>query len=433
MPYVLFDSRTFEVHSAVTGPEPVPPTVNLRPGEVPDIQLEGALKNYVFIPEGPLPSARLARGRVERKPRNEWDVEAEEKARVHQQIRDRFHKLDIDEVKRLEVQLAILSRFRWLWDHEFPIEVVFEGVTVKPLLSQLTSIELPPSFEFGGHILRLPRTLVKFELLPREEFLRRTLDRELGRWDDVGRRLFTSRVLTQECLWFGLRLTNYLIERYRLAFGDWAERTIGLGDVLDAAVTIELMDGPRQAYTSGLAATRWIADQPPGIPGWAPAAKQAFEELLGLGALPFLPVAVAELKKANLYGQYRESVIWAGTIIANVIEDILLSRLPSDSPELRRLKNSGKKVDGATRRGAFFQKATGTTMAEWLHAREARGESPEGLAEEVERLLDQRNLLIHRKAAVTYQDGQRAFETCMAFLAAVDNIPWLGVKHPYEF
>src|SRR2546422_6777480 len=86
VPYVLFDSRTFEVHSAVTGPEPVPPTVNLRPGEVPDIQLEGALKNYVFIPEGPLPSARLARGRVEQKLRKQWDVEHDENARGHHHI-----------------------------------------------------------------------------------------------------------------------------------------------------------------------------------------------------------------------------------------------------------------------------------------------------------------------------------------------------------
>src|SRR3989442_9640117 len=35
----------------------------------------------------------------------------------------------------------------------------------------------------------------------------------------------------------------------------------------------------------------------------------------------FRSAAIATLKNAHLYGQYREWVVWAGTIISNVIEE----------------------------------------------------------------------------------------------------------------
>jgi len=128
---------------------------------------------------------------------------------------------------------------------------------------------------------------------------------------------------------------------------------------------------------------------------------------------------VAELRKAHLYGQYRECVVWAGTIIANVIEDILWEKLPKTSTEYKRLKNNGAEIRGATKRGAFFKKATGRTLTEWLEGYEKQSMGWKGLAKNVETILNDRNLLLHRKKAIGPKEGQLAFETCMNFLYAL--------------
>lgn len=219
------------------------------------------------------------------------------------------------------------------------------------------------------------------------------------------------------------------IDCYRLAYSDWAARPLGIADVLNGVVVLELVGDVKMPHHSGLVASRFAADtrKMPVDPG------KLMRELLTRSAPPFIPVAVTELRKARLYGQYRELVIWAGTIVTNVIEEILLSGLRRESPEYRRLKNSGKDVSGATRRGEFFKKATGETLREWLKGREAIGHSSQGLADQVEALLDLRNQLLHRKAAVMPEDSERAFDACMGFLAAVENVPFWKEEYPYEF
>ena len=111
----------------------------------------------------------------------------------------------------------------------------------------------------------------------------------------------------------------------------------------------------------------------------------------------------------------------------NIIEDIILEKLPKESTEYKRLKNASSDVKGKDKRKHYFKKATGKTLAEYL--REIVGEKREAsgasriwvdLPEHVERVLNERNLLIHRKRRTMPQIGESAFLTCMNFIYALE-------------
>ncbi len=427
MPYVIFDAATQEVRSAIAGPAPSDPGPGLEVGEVDDIQVEGALKNYVFTPDGfQSPGVRPLRGRVQRKPEHDWDLEAEECARARQQASMRFHQLDIDEVRKVEVHLMVPSKFSFLEGSKQTYELALEGIALQVKIARQAASSLDVHFEFGGYTVPVEKSMIRFDLTGREDFIRSALESQLGTLDDVGRKLFASQAVRAVCLEFGLRVANHVIDCYRIAYDDPVERPIGPADLLAGAVVIELHDGLRQAQHSGISfagesAYRTRARTLAG--GETPKSNIARDErlrgLLKRSGVPFSAIALLELRKARLHGQYRECVVWAATIIANVIDDILLKRLPKDSPEYRQLKNKPAKVRGATRRGTYFKKATGRTLAEWLEEFERQAAYGKGLAKSVEKILHERNLLLHRRKVVGPQEAQLAFETCMKFLSAL--------------
>jgi hypothetical protein len=91
-------------------------------------------------------------------------------------------------------------------------------------------------------------------------------------------------------------------------------------------------------------------------------------------------------------------------------------------------------VKGTDKRKHYFRMATGKTLAEYL--REIVGEKQKAsgpyriwveLPEHVEKILNERNLLIHRKRRTTPQIGESAFLTCMNFIYALEyRIPFGG-------
>jgi len=435
MRYVIFDAVTREIKSAISGPEPVEPNAALCVGDVGEVQFEGALKNYVFVPAEPTRESGATLGEVQRKPREEWDLTAETEAREYQRTLMRFHQLDIREVAGLAVNLMLFAHFRRLADPRTRFQLTFESVKVDVDVRQVEPVPFSAMFQVddggqSGYTVPLSRTAISFRLTGHEEFLSKALDRELEKLDEIGRKLFTSQVLKKESLWFGVRVTNHLIDCYRVAYGDWAERPIGIADVLDGAVIVELTDGVRQTMFSGLPASRYTDNATAQVP---PDAATRMAHLLSHPAVPFLPVALSELRKSYLYGQYREAVIWAEAIISNLIEEILLAHLPRDSAEYKRLKNNPKKVDSETRRGKYFKRATGKTLREWLEERARQHLSPRELANNIEWLLQVRNQLLHRKRAIKFSEGELATETCIGLVAAIENNPFWGIRYPFEF
>lgn len=444
MRYVIFDAQTREIRSAVTGPEPSDPGPRLEVGDVGEIEFEGALKNYVFVSDEPQPpGTRPLRGRVQRKPKQEWDLEAEEREHIQRRNLMRFHQLDIAEVRKVEVHLMVPSRFSFLEGSEYTYDLRFEDLPLEVRLVRQNPVPLNAQLEFGGYTISFHKTLVRFDLSGHEDFILKALESRLGGkgFDEVGRRLFASRVLRNECLQLALRLTNHLIECYRVTYDDPAERPIGPVDVLAGAIVIELKDGVRQAQHSGISLAsdikgrKWFARRIREEDNQEKALLRegSFRHLLQQPHVPFAAAAVSELRKAHLYGQYRECVVWAGTIIANVIEDILLARLPKTSPEYKRLRTNSAEVRGATKRGAYFKKATGRTLGEWLEDYEKRSMFWRGLAKNVESILNERNLMLHRKKGIGPREAQLSFETCMNFLFALQyGIPFNPEDVGYE-
>jgi len=256
MPYVSFDPHTREIQSANSGP-PESLLSGLKPGlevgEVPDIQFDGAIKNYVFFPdESQAADSTFPRGKVQRKPQEEWDLEAEEREQILKRNLLRFHQLNIAEVHKVEVYLMIPSRFSF-WDgSDYTYAFNFENNPLQVRLIRQSPTPLNVQFEFGGYTIPFHKTLIRFDLSGCENFITTALHAKLRDMDEIGRRLFTSQVLKEECLGFALRATNFLIERYRVAYDDPAERPIGPRDVLSGAIVIELNDGLRQAQHSGI-------------------------------------------------------------------------------------------------------------------------------------------------------------------------------------
>ena len=114
MRYVIFAANSREIRSATAGPEPVDPGPGLRVGDAGDVTFEGALKNYIFMPDHPDAAGTLT-GNVERKPEADWDLQAEKEERDRQQAKTRFHQLDITAVHKLEIFVMVPSRFARYW------------------------------------------------------------------------------------------------------------------------------------------------------------------------------------------------------------------------------------------------------------------------------------------------------------------------------
>lgn len=73
-------------------------------------------------------------------------------------------------------------------------------------------------------------------------------------------------------------------------------------------------------------------------------------------------------------------------------------------------------------------------MAEWLEDYERQSPRWKGLAKNVEAILKERNLLLHRKKAIGPKEGWLAFETCMNFLYALQyGVPFSAEVPGYEF
>jgi hypothetical protein len=125
--------------------------------------------------------------------------------------------------------------------------------------------------------------------------------------------------------------------------------------------------------------------------------------------------------------------VWAGVIISNVIDNILLSNLPRDSSEYRKLKTNGSDVTGKQRRNVYFRKATGYSLSEYLENIRSQflnatsvDQYWNNLSANVEKALNNRNLLLHRKKAISSREADEAFYTCMNFVFAIE------LKVPYS-
>src|SRR5712691_9735289 len=175
MRYVIFDAASKEIRSAMTGPEPPEPGPGLRTGDAGDVTFEGALKNYVFVPDDPTASGTLT-GRVERKPEDEWDLKAEKEEKDRHTAMMRFHQLDIADVRKLEILLMIPSRFARLLEPTVALSFTLEGVSLDVTLSHLKPIALDVGFEFGGYTVPFQRTSIRFDLSGHEPFIATALD-----------------------------------------------------------------------------------------------------------------------------------------------------------------------------------------------------------------------------------------------------------------
>jgi len=426
--YVLFETQTREIRSAAQGPFDDPPA-DFTVGEVPDgTCFDGALKNYVFVEdESQAASETPRRGRVQRKPEAEWDRAAEELELHHRSVSQRFHHLDMEDVRLIDVHLMLPSRFEKLREATVVCPVLADGVQLDVSLSRRDPIPLDVQFSFGGYTIPFHRTAVAFHLTGREPFLTSALQRHLASLPEDGRRLFTSHYLQRESLLYGVRVANRLIDSYRVAFHDPSERPVGLADVLAGAMVVELTDGERCSFYSGISLRHLPPDErgrtPEAVDGTA--MNERFRQLALKEAVPFFDVSVMDMRKAHLYGQYRDCVVWAGTIIGNVIEDILLQRLDKNSPEYKKLKTRGRDVSGETRRGDYFKKATGKTLREWLEEIGQKYGTPD-LAQRVEDVLNNRNLLLHRRKAIRPEEADVAYKTCMEFLTGLfSGVPFV--------
>ncbi len=431
MPFVIFDSATGEIQKAghwTTESVSNELAEGLQAGEVEEIAFEGAIKNYVFIPQRTQTlEAAYPKGTVARKPPGEWDLQAEEDAANQKRIQEAFHRLDMKEVASLEVHLLLPSRFRNLPNDRSAYTCTIDEVNLTISLTRRLPIPVDASFAFGGYTIASRQTELAFRLSGHEPFLKRAVEAQCG---GLAPDVFVSTVIRRESLKCGLRAANLIIECYRVAYSDPEEAPVGVADSLAGAVTVCLRSGAACHYHSGISVRDGGLELK--AKGNSDNARMAMEGLLARGGAPFIPIAISELRKARIHGQFRECLVWAATIISTVIETVLREKLPTESPEYKRLVNEPSKVRGETRRNAYFKKATGYTLAEFLEGRTGRipYKDPIGtwghLAKYVEKLLDDRNLMLHRRKAIGPMEGEVAFATCMNFLHAIqEGIPYL--------
>jgi len=150
MRYVTFDEDSGEIRSAVTGPEPSDPGPGLRIGDAGEVTFEGALKNYIFVADNAGVPGLLS-GRVERKPKAEWDLAAEKEESDRQAAMMRFHQLDVTEIRRLELHMMVPARFERLSDPTTEYHFSFERTPIDVKLRHLEPIAINVGFDFGGY------------------------------------------------------------------------------------------------------------------------------------------------------------------------------------------------------------------------------------------------------------------------------------------
>jgi hypothetical protein len=338
-------------------------------------------------------------------------------------------------VEKLDVLLAIPSSFPKLARPEYHLELTCDSVPLQVHLSRCEPQHIQIRFEGSGHAFPLHHAVIKFSLTGREQFI---WDGILAKDGTAEPQLWTAMTLKSVVLNFGLRVVNRVVESYCVAFNDPDERPIGPVDLLRGIVIITITGGHQCTYHSGIQSRnehrKYPLHNPPYPDIWENAEKSFMTFLKEDRSPPFYPVAIAELQKAFLTGQHRECLVWAATIINNIIEDILLEKLPKESTEYKKLTNSSSDVKGKEKRKKYFRMATGKTLAEYLGGVVGKKRGASGpyriwveLPEHVEKILNERNLLIHRKRRTMPQIGESAFLTCMNFIYALEyRIPFGG-------
>ncbi|TKS61459.1 MAG: hypothetical protein EWM72_00597 [Nitrospira sp.] len=429
MRYVSYNAETGEIKSAISGPpESLSPEPGFKVGDAGDAFYKGsALKNYVFIPdEGQAPELAVLKGVAKRKPKEEWDLEAEAKEEAIARGMERCHCLDMTDVARIEVFTLTPAYFVWL--SKEPHSYSFSMDNIPLTVSVIRADNIKDYVVIGAGIpnLDLRQSLIKFSLTGKEDFIARAVNalaKEIGNVYE----LFVSTLLQTECLKFSVRVANQIIECYRVAYDDPRARPIGFADALNCDILVVLRDGHTCRYQTGnpLESGTRLSQAKGERKDELTKSEHTMQTLLAAGPLPFIQAAVAALKSAHLYGQSSECVVWAGTIINNVIEDFLLDKLDKNSSQYQKLKKENAKVSGVVRRGEYFELATGLTLEKYLEriikAYSGHKESDywERLPKYVEDVIDSRNSLIHRQTPVSPKEGEDAFYTCMNFLYAI--------------
>lgn len=391
----------------------------------------GALKNYVFVPDGEMAAdQKFPVGKLERKPHEQWDLLAEKQAADRENSGYRFHHLDLSEVSRIDVYMIVTSVFRKIEaeQKDFQVKLEYAGESIDLALKFFRKVSAPIEFmfEFGSCTYPLRYTQIQFCLTGQENFLRKSTEDQLG---SIGPNVWTSGIVKEQTFRLAIASLNKMIESYRIAYLDPFERHIGPADVLHAALVITLHDGIRCSFSSGLNlfAMGYVDRNTP------PDASDRFQILLNDNKPDFFSVAIFEVKKAYLYGQNRETIIWAATVVNELIREVLLSKLPQDSVEYRKIKNSDKKVSGSDKRTIYFKKATGSTLKEHLEKlinrfnptnnflvmRDENDRIWAELPERIEELLELRNQLLHRRRTSFKMDASTAYRICMNFINAI--------------
>jgi len=426
MRYVSYNPESGEIKSAVSGPpESLSPEQGFKVGDAGNAFYKGgALKNYVFIPdEGQAPELTVLKGVAKRKHKEEWDLEAEAKEEAIARGMERCHRLDMTDVDRIDAYLLTPAYFVWFSNETQTYSFTYDNI---PLTVSITRADKIRNYAvIGGGIpnIDLRQSLIKFSLTGKEDFIKRAVD-SLAKEIGSDYELFLSTSLQTECLKYAVRAAKHLIECYRIAYNDPHARSIGLADALNFEIHVIFRDGHGCRYQGGNPLhSNFLFRQVKGEGSQdLTKAEASMQRLLAVKNPPFLDAAIATLKSAHLYGQYRECVVWAGTIISNVIEDILLKKLPQNTSEYKRLKNNPDTVRGATKRSSYFKLATGQTLEELLKVIVKTYPGIEqsdywvNLSTHVENLLQNRNLLLHKKKAISPKDANDAFFTCMNFI-----------------
>jgi len=426
MRFVLFDSKTLEIKGKASSDRSLIGSLvpGLQIGVVEDHRIRGDRKNYIFVQgKETYLDGKYPKGFIERKPEEECDLEADEKVFKEAEITRRFHKLDITELTCVEVYLMLTSEFRKFGQDINTYKCTIEAVPLKVTLSRKPPIPIEAYFEFGGYSISFRQTELKFELTGQEVFIREAINTKLGSFKP---HVSISHIIKNESLKFALKVANHIIECYRIAYNDPEEKPVGITDILSSATIFTLYDGHKCPSLSSpqlgkLTSAPLNGDE-----------ESIMQSLIEKGKAPFMDIAIAELKKAHFYGQHKECLVWAGVIISNIIEQILLENLPNDSQEYKRVKNNSADVRGKTKRNSYFKKAIGYTLAELLTQITTKlpyrkeYETWRNLAKYVEIVLNDRNLLLHRRKAVGMSEGDMAYETCMNFIYALRyGVPYL--------
>jgi hypothetical protein len=446
MRYITFVVATREIITASGGP--VESHIdNLPQGcDVADcnqFDLDGPLKNYMFVPGSASQNGSCMTGEVKRKPREEWDMQAEnDYISMHARMK-KFSRLNHSSINRVELAINFIDVLRKLPPGEYHVPADGRRMVLNVCKKECN----PVSFSFdvgqGAHIggaFPLGYMEVRFVVSADFDYIREISSKFI---DDHGEafNVFLDRVIYSSTIKLCLRACNSLIEAYRIAFDDAEARAIGIGDVLSSAMTITLNDGDRQNYSMGSpyrdkVTMDLIRDETPGAEDGC---IEKMRNLLEHEAVPFIPSAIGLLKMAHFYGKYRECVVWSATIMATHVERMLRSSLPKDSVEYRKLKNDGKSVSGKEKRNGYFKVAFGITLAEYLDkivsGYQAGNQSTywNELPRLVEKVLGDRNMLLHRSKAISPREADDAFYTCMNFIYAMEGRVPYSVIYSRDF